>query len=134
MIAVSLSGCRTARRKQTGCAIVEDVDREATEADHLGKAIDDVRDILERVGEDAPRGHVRLPKPRQVGGDEAKSFRELRDEIAEHVAGSRKAVQQQDRWRVLRPSFTIEYSDAVDINLLERNRAHGNSFRANSQR
>ena len=30
-----------------GCAIVEDVDREAMETDHLGEAIDDVRDILE---------------------------------------------------------------------------------------
>ena len=116
-----------------GCSIVEDVHREPLEADHLGKAIDDVRDIPERVGEGAPRWHVRLPKPRQVGSDEAKPVRELRDEIAEHVAGSRKAVQQQDRWRVLRPGFTIEYSDAADIRLPEGNRAHGNSFRSNSQ-
>src|SRR3989454_8746880 len=103
-----------------GCAIVEDVDCETTEADHLGEAIDDVRDILERIGEGAAR--------RQVGIDEAEPVRELRDEIAEHVASGGKAMQQQNRWRVLRPSLAVEDLDAVDIDLPERNRAHGKSF------
>jgi hypothetical protein len=105
--AIRMTNCEA---EADGCAIVEDVGREAMEADHLGEAIDDVRDILERVGEGAPRRHVRLPKPWQVGSDKAKPVRELRDEIAEHVDGGGKAVQQQDRWRVLRPGFAIEYS------------------------
>src|SRR6185295_1826766 len=69
--------------------------------------------------------HVGLPKRRQVGSDEAEPVRELRDEIAEHVASGGKAVQQQNRWRVLRPSLAVEDLDAVDIDLPERNRAHG---------
>src|SRR4029077_3812444 len=97
-------------------------------ADHLGEAIDDARDILERIGEGAAGRHVGLPKPRQVGSDEAEPVRELRDEIAEHVASGGKAVQQQNRWRVLRPSLAIEDLDPVDIDLPERNRAHGKSF------
>ncbi len=99
------------------------------EADHLGEAIDDVRDILECVDEGAPRRHVGLPKPRQVGSDEAKPVRELRDEIAKHVAGGGKAVQQEDRWRVLRAGFAIEYFYAVDIHLPVSDCTHGNSFR-----
>src|SRR6266436_4465520 len=97
-----------------GCAIVEDVHREAMETDYFGKPIDDIRNILERVRKGVARRHVGLPKARQVGSDEAKSVRELRDEITEHVAGGRKAMQQQDRWRVLRPRFPIEDLDAVE--------------------
>src|SRR5262245_19236509 len=115
------------------CSIVEDVHREPLEAHHLDEAIDDVRDIFERIREGAPRRHVRLPKPRQVGCDEAKPVFELRHEIAEHVAGGRKAVQQKDRWRVLRPGFAIEYSDTVDIQLAERDRGHWNSFSSSNQ-
>ena len=113
-----------------GCAVVEDLDCETMEVDHLGEAIDDVRDILECVGEGAPRRHVGLPEPRQVGSDKAKPVRELRDEIAEHVTGGRKAVQQEDRWRVLRPSLTIKDSDAVDVQLSVRDLGHGKSLGA----
>ncbi len=56
-----------------GCAIVEDVDCETTEADHLGEAIDDVRDILEGVSESVGPRHVGLSKTGQIGSDEAKS-------------------------------------------------------------
>ena len=95
------------------------------EADCLGEAIDHACEILERVGEGAARWHVRLSKPQQVGGDETKPFCELRDEIAEHVAGSAKTVQQQDCWRAVRPGFTIEDSDATDIHFSIRDRAQG---------
>jgi len=113
-----------------GRSIVEDVHREALEADHLGEAIDYVSDILERVGEGAPRRHAGLPKPRQVGRDEAKLVRELRDEIAEHVACRGKAVQQQERRRALRPGLAIEHSDAVDIHSSVRDCTHGKPFRS----
>ena len=98
-------------------AIVEDVDRETSETDHLGEAIDDVCDILECVSEGAARRHVGLSKRRQIWSNEVKPVRELRDEIAEHMAGGRKAVQQEDRWRVLRPGLAVENADAVDIRL-----------------
>jgi hypothetical protein len=79
MIAVRRSGCRTATREADGCSIVEDVHREPLEADHVGEPIDDGRDTFERVGKGASSWHVRLPKPRQVGSDEPKPVRELRD-------------------------------------------------------
>jgi len=41
-----------------GCTVVEDVGREAAEASHVGEATDDVRDVIERVREGAPRWHV----------------------------------------------------------------------------
>src|SRR5262249_48111246 len=82
---------------------------------------------LERVGECAARRHVGLAEPRQVGSYETKPFRELRDEIAKHVAGSGKAVQQQDRRHVLRPSFAIEDADAAGIHFPIRDCAHGTS-------
>ena len=100
------------------------------EADHLGEAIDDVRDSLECVDEGAPRRHVGLTEPRQIGSDEAKPVRKLRDEIAKHVTSGGKAVQQQDRRRVLRPGFAVKHAHAVDIHLPIRDCAHGNSFRA----
>src|SRR5579871_2251551 len=93
------------------CAIVEDIHGEAMEADHIGEAIDDVRDVLERITEGAPRRHVRLPKRWQVGRDQVKPVRELRHQIAEHVAGGGEAVQEQDCGRVLRPGLAIEYPD-----------------------
>src|SRR5882724_253505 len=97
--------------------IVEHVAREARETDHLGEAINDVRDILEGVSEGTARRHVGLPKRRQIGSNEMKLVRELRDEIAEHVAGGRKAVQQKDRWGVFWPGLAVENADAIDNSL-----------------
>src|SRR5262249_13455461 len=92
--------------------------------------IDDVRDILERVSESAGRRHVGLSKTGQVGSDEDKPVRELWDEIAEHVASGRKAVQQKDCWRVLRTGLAVENTDALDIHLPVSDLAHGKSFRS----
>src|SRR6202042_3158649 len=39
-------------------AVVEYVDREAIETDHLGEALDDVGDIVERVLKTVPAEHV----------------------------------------------------------------------------
>jgi len=86
-------------------------------------------DILERVSEGAARRHVGLPKRREIGSNEMKPVRELRDEIPEHVAGGRKAVQQKDRWRVLRPGLAVENAYAVDIHLPVCDRGRGKSFR-----
>jgi hypothetical protein len=57
-----------------------------SETDDLRKAIDDPRDIIECVGERAAIRHVGLAEPRKIGRDDVKPVRELRDEIAEHVA------------------------------------------------
>src|SRR5262249_50607696 len=104
--------------------VVEYVQGELIDADHLGESSDDVRDVLERIGECAPVRHVGLAKRWKVWGDQAKPIRELRNEITEHVAGRWKTVQQEERRRALRSGFTIEDRESVDIRLLIRDRAH----------
>jgi len=69
------------------------------------------------------------PNAGRFWSDEAKPASELWDEIAEHVAGGGKAVQQDDRWRLVRPSLAVENLDAVDIHLPVRDGVHGKFFR-----
>ena len=85
-----LCGDPEARRR----AIVEDIDRKTLQADHFRKAVDDAGDAVERVGEVAPRRHIRLAEARQVGRDDVEAIGEQRDEIPEHVARAREAVKQ----------------------------------------
>src|SRR5262252_5600395 len=89
-------------------AIVENIDGEATQSNHFSEAVDDPRNVVEGVAELCPLGHVRLAKPGQVGRSDTKLVRELWHEIAEHMPGTRKAVQQQEHWCVFRPCLTIE--------------------------
>src|SRR5215471_19957964 len=73
-------------------AIVEDIDGEALKSDHFGEAVDSPCDVVEGVAELGPFRHVRLAEPGQIGRD----IGEPRNEIAEHVACSWKAVQQKE--------------------------------------
>src|SRR5215813_11303224 len=94
-------------------AVVKHIDREAVETNHLSEAFDHFRDVIESVAESTAVRHVRLSKTGQVGSDEAKPVRELRDEIAEHVASGGKAVQQKNCLRVLRAGLAVENIDPV---------------------
>ena len=49
----------------------------------------------------------------QVGGHEPKAIGNQRDQIAEHVAGAREAMQQKQCRSVGRTGFAIEYFEAV---------------------
>src|SRR5262249_35106613 len=95
-------------------AIVEDIDGEAVEPDHFGEAVNDPRDVVEGVAELGPFRHVRLAKAGQIGRNHMKSVGELRNEIAEHVACSWKAVQQKERRSVRATGLSVEDFDAVD--------------------
>src|SRR5262249_25518294 len=95
-------------------AIVEGIDREAAKPDHLSEAVNSARDVLEGVVELGPFWHVRLPKPGQIGGNHMKSIGEPRNEIAEHVARSWKAVQQKECRSVRATRLPVEDFDAVD--------------------
>jgi len=46
-----------------------------------------------------------------------KSIGKPRDEVSEHMAGARKAMQQQQRLRGRRPRFAIENIEVLDIGL-----------------
>jgi hypothetical protein len=46
-----------------------------------------------------------------------KSIGKPRDAVSEHMAGARKAMQQQQCLRLRRPRFAIENIEALDIGL-----------------
>ena len=96
-------------------AIVEDVDRKALQADHFGEAVDDAGDVVEGVGEVAPRRHVGLAEARQVGRHDVEAIRQLRDQIPEHVARARETMKQQQHRGVGGAGLAIEDLQAVHI-------------------
>src|SRR5262249_49056862 len=81
------------------------------------------------VAELGPFRHVRLAEAGQIGRNHMKSVGELRNEIAEHVACGRKAVQQKERRSVGATSLPVEdfsaadgYSPVGDLSHLSRGR------------
>ena len=80
-------------------AIIEDIDRIAVEADDFGEAVDHVRDLVEACSR-APA--CPIAEAGQVGRDDVEAIGQKRDQIAEHVARARKAMQQQQLRRIRR--------------------------------
>ena len=93
-------------------AIVEHIDGVAVEADGLGKAVDRLCDLVERV---PFIRHIGVAEARQIRSDDMEAVGEQRDEIAEHVAGGWEAVQQQQLRRARGASFAVENVAAVDL-------------------
>ena len=93
-------------------AIVEHVDGVAIEADDFGEAVDRLGDLVEGV---AAARHVGVPEARQVGSDDVEAIGEARDQIAEHVAGAREAMEQQQLRRAGLAGFAIEDVEAVHV-------------------
>ena len=73
-------------------AIVEHIDGVAVEADGLGEAVDRLRDPVERI---AFIRQIGVAEAREIGSDDMEAVGEQRDQVAEHMAGGREAVQQQ---------------------------------------
>ena len=93
--------------------VVEYIDCEAPEADHFGKAGDDIGNVIEGVGELASLRHVRSSEAGQIGRHEMKAIGETGDEVAEHVARARETMEQQERRRVRRARLAVEDIDAI---------------------
>ena len=96
-------------------AVIHDVHRIAVDAELRQKTVDDVGVMGERVGERLVVGRGAFAEAWIVGRDDVVAIRERRDQIAEHVRRSRKAVQQQHDRRILRPRLAVEDVDAVDF-------------------
>lgn len=62
------------------------------------------RDVVERVAEFFPRRHIGLAEPGKIRRDYMKPVREKRDQVQEHVARAREAVQEQQLRRMVFPS------------------------------
>jgi len=105
-------------------AVVEHVNRETVEADDFGKALDDIGEGVERIGKPVPRRHVRLAEAWQVRRDDVEAIRQERDQIAKHVAGARKAVEQQQLRRIVGSSLAIEDLEAIHVGGLVPDRSH----------
>src|SRR5690606_6661056 len=89
------------RQSQAGrSAVVEDVDRITAEPQGIHETVDNVSQSVETVGELAPRGRFSLSETRKIGCDYAIAISQFGYEVPEHVAGGRKAVEQQNNWRV----------------------------------
>src|SRR6516162_7316148 len=107
-------------------AVIEDVDGIAIEADDLGETVDRSRDLIEAM---AAARHVGVAEARQVGGNDVEAIGQERDEVAEHVAGAREAVQQQQLRGARRTGLAIEDLEAVHVGGSVLDGGHGgNSF------
>ena len=93
-------------------AVVEHIDGVAIEADGLGEAVDRLRDPVERI---AFVRQIGVAEAREIGSDDMEAVGEPRNEIAEHVAGGREAVQQQQLRSARGACFAIEDVSAVDL-------------------
>jgi hypothetical protein len=71
--------------------------------------------VGERVGKRLVVGRAAFAKSWIVGRDDVIAIRERRDQVAEHVRRSRKAVQQQHDRRICRSCFAVEDVDPVDL-------------------
>src|SRR5262249_55331746 len=97
-----------------GGTVVHDVHSEAFDAQLSEQAVDQFAVAVEGIGECGAVGHIALPETWIVGRDHVIAVRKLRNEIAEHMRGSRETVQKQHDRRVLRTCLAIENFDAVD--------------------
>src|SRR5262249_31364246 len=68
--------------------------------------------------------HVRLTKPRQVRRDQVVAIGKKRNQIAEHMASTWKAMQQQQRWSFSRPGLAIGNLEAIHISGKVMGRCH----------
>ena len=59
--------------------------------------------------------HIGVAEARQIGSDDMETVGEQRDQVAEHVAGGREAVQQEQLRRARRARLAIENVAAVDL-------------------
>ena len=105
-------------------AIVEDVDGELGQTEHLGEAVDDVGDVLERVAELVTGRLLGHAEAGQIRGDDMIVLGEFGDQVAEHVARAREAVQQQHGRAARIAGFAVEQLEAIDIDGVETN-GHG---------
>jgi hypothetical protein len=71
--------------------------------------------MIERVVPSVRSGHLRLAETGQIGRDDVKLIGDHRDQRAEHVAGRREAVHEQQRGRVGRSGLPVEHGQAVHV-------------------
>src|SRR5579862_3965422 len=113
------------------CAIVEDVEGEAFQPDHFSEAIDRSGEIFEVVLERFARWERGLPEARQVRRDQMKSLGEHWNQIAEHMSGGGKSMQEQQGRSVDAAGLAIRDLEAIEVSGAIVNRLHDEVPREN---
>jgi hypothetical protein len=107
-------------------SIVKDVHYKLIQTDKVRETLDHVGDFCKAVRKSIARRHVGLAEPREIRCHDTELLREERNEVAKHVAGGRKSVQEEDGRRVPLSGFAVEDIEAVNIQLVETDPAQGN--------
>src|SRR5260370_16513765 len=94
-------------------AVVEHVHGKAIETDLLSEALDNVGDVLERVGKSIAARHVRLAESRQIGSDDMEAVGKHGNQVAKHVARTRKALEKQHFRRPRTTRFPLEHPNPL---------------------
>ncbi len=114
-----------------GGAEVEDVEREAVEAEGEAEALDHVGEGVEAVREAVGCGAVAAAEARVVGGYQAVAGAERVEQPGVLVRGGGEAVQQQEDGGVGRAGLAVEDAQTVDVGVAvvdvwDRQLAHAN--------
>jgi hypothetical protein len=100
--------------KTRGGTVIKDVNREFFQADLIHEISHDFGDIFEGILKDVMAGRVRKAEPGKVRRDDMIMVCQLRDQIAEHVARSGKAMEQKDGGFLRIASLPVKNLEAVD--------------------
>ena len=108
--------------------VILDIDTELLQTKSLKEELLDVfGDVVECVRESVWGRRIAVSETDVIGRDHVELIRELGNEVAKHMGGARKTVQQHDRRRRLGTSFPVERFQAVYGGALELR--HESTFR-----
>jgi hypothetical protein len=110
-----------------GRPVIKNIDRKFLQADLLHEIPHDLRDVLEGVMKGVVSRCIGKSKAWQVRGYDMEVARQLRNQIAKHVARGGKAMEQKHGWLLRITRFAIENLKAVhEVRLIGyRGRIHG---------
>nr|GFA98361.1 hypothetical protein [Tanacetum cinerariifolium] len=98
-----------------GRAVIKYVKCIPAQPQRLGEALDDLVKVVEGVIERSPGGGGCVAKTGQVRRDHTVLAGQQRHQVTEHVARSRKAVQQQEHRGIFWAGFAVEHLDIADL-------------------
>src|SRR5271157_1980672 len=91
-----------------GATVVLHVERVARDSERLSEMVDDLGTTIERVRELLRVRPVTVSEPRIVRRDQMIAVGQPRKKRFKHARRRGKSVQQEKRFRILRPSFPVE--------------------------
>jgi hypothetical protein len=101
-------GVRQREPQANGSTVIKNIDRVAIESHRLSEAVDVFRQVLKRVAKGPAVGDIGEAEAREVRGNYMVAVGQKWNEIAEHVRGSWKAMEQQNVCGRLGTGLAIE--------------------------